>query len=138
MFEGTTRTTAGRGPMTPAAERLWFLQQLDPADASSNMAVVQRLRGPLDIGALERAVTAVVGRHEPLRTRFGVTADGRSYQEVLPPGPVALPVVDVSEAPVGEREARAVAVAADRVNRPFDLAAGPGFAPFVVRIAADD
>ena len=39
--------------------------------AAYNMPQAVRLRGELDVGALERTLEEVVGRHEVLRTRFG-------------------------------------------------------------------
>jgi amino acid adenylation domain-containing protein len=129
-----------RAPMTAAAERLWFLQQLDPGDSASNMAFVQRFRGPLDIAALGRAVDLVVERHEPLRTRYGTGDDGRPYQEVLAPHHVPVPIVEVSDSDGSPDEvvARAEAAAAAVSNRPFDLAADAPFAPYLIRLAPDD
>ena len=129
-----------RAPMTAAAERLWFLQQLDPADSASNMAFVQRFRGPLDAAALERAVDLVVARHEPLRTRYGTGEDGRPYQEVLAPHHVPVQIIDVCDeaGSPGAAVARAEQAAAAVSNRAFDLAAGAPFAPYLVRLAPDD
>ena len=43
-----------------------------------------RLRGQLDVAALERALGALVARHEPLRTRLAAGTDGHPVQVIDP------------------------------------------------------
>ncbi len=45
--------------LSAGQRRLWFLQRLDPADASYNMPVALRIRGRLDEAALEAALTTI-------------------------------------------------------------------------------
>src|SRR5262245_44797348 len=59
-----------RAPLSFAQQRLWFLDQLEQHSPMYNMPIAARMRGPLDILALERAINAIVARHEMLRTRF--------------------------------------------------------------------
>src|SRR4051812_19291181 len=49
-------------PLSFAQERLWFLHQMDPEGAGYNMPWPGRLRGCLDVGALERALGALTER----------------------------------------------------------------------------
>ncbi|MGW4667597.1 amino acid adenylation domain-containing protein, partial [Streptosporangium sandarakinum] len=114
----------GPAPLSFGQERLWFLQRLDPEDASYNMFMVQRLRGPVSVDALRHAFGRLVERHETLRTRFTVR-EGRPVQEAVPPEPVEPEVFDLGGAPAAEREGLATRLVADLTNRPFDLAAGP-------------
>ena len=51
--------------------------------ATYNMPAALRLRGVLDVGALDAALHDVVDRHEALRTVFPVV-DGQPFQQVLP------------------------------------------------------
>ena len=44
-----------------------------------------RLRGPLDVAALEASLHEICTRHEALRTTFG-TCNGEPVQIVGPPG----------------------------------------------------
>src|SRR5262245_60561858 len=53
--------------ISPQQRRLWAVQQGHPA-LRAQCAIV--LEGPLDRQALERALRAVVARHEALRTTF--------------------------------------------------------------------
>src|SRR5262245_32965626 len=78
----------GPVPLSFAQERIWFVHQLAPASPLYNIAIPLRLSGELRVDALEKALTAVVARHESLRTRF-INADGEPLQLVdAPPSPV--------------------------------------------------
>ena len=58
-----------------AQQRLWFIHQLQGTSTEYNMPQALRLRGELDVPALERSLNAIVERHEVLRTQF-VDEDG--------------------------------------------------------------
>jgi amino acid adenylation domain-containing protein/non-ribosomal peptide synthase protein (TIGR01720 family) len=119
-------------------ERLWFLDHLEPGRATYNLpALVYRMRGALDTAVLRRALDEIARRHESLRTTFP-EVDGRPVQRIAPPGPLPLPLVDLSAFPpaVGEAEARALAGA--ELARPFDLARGPLSRALLVRLAGDE
>src|SRR5262249_12134645 len=57
-------------PASFSQRRLWFIEQLEPPGTLYSLWVALRLRGALDRGALGRALTALVARHEALRTTF--------------------------------------------------------------------
>ncbi|WP_344056182.1 amino acid adenylation domain-containing protein, partial [Sphaerisporangium rubeum] len=122
-------------PLSFAQERLWFLQRFDPGDASYNMYLVLRLRGPLDVRALGDALDAVVARHESLRTSFP-DIDGTPIAVVDPPGPVPVERVDLSRVPDAQEEARRLVSA--RVNAPFDLAAAPPLRVTLITLGPGD
>ncbi|MDQ2586489.1 non-ribosomal peptide synthase/polyketide synthase [Saccharothrix yanglingensis] len=111
---------AGEPPLSFAQQRLWFLDQFAPGGTEYATPLAVRLRGELDVPRLARALTALVERHEELRTTFPAV-DGLPVREVHPAAPVELPVLDAMPA-----------------VEPFDLAAGPLFRPVVVRHAPDD
>ncbi|QFZ24669.1 non-ribosomal peptide synthase/polyketide synthase [Saccharothrix syringae] len=110
----------GRPPLSFAQQRLWFLDQFQPGGTEYVTPLAVRLRGELDVPRLERALTALVARHEQLRTAFPAV-DGLPVAEVRPPADVVLPVLDAMPA-----------------VEPFDLATGPLFRPVLVRHADDD
>ena len=93
-------------PLSFAQERLWVLEQIGGLGSAYNLSASFRLRGALDVAALQRALTAVVERHEVLRTRFAAE-DGSPVQVIDPPGLFALSVEDLSELAEGERAAAA-------------------------------
>lgn len=68
--------SAGPQPLSFGQQRLWFLDQLIENSPLYNMGAAVRLRGFLDLGALQHAVDAVVDRHEVLRMTV-IEIDGR-------------------------------------------------------------
>ncbi|HET6710470.1 non-ribosomal peptide synthetase, partial [Amycolatopsis sp.] len=102
-------------PLSPAQQRLWFLQQLEGPSATYNTPLAVRLTGPVDRQALRRALADVVDRHEVLRTVFPDTG-GRPRQEVLGGVAPVLEVVRTSRTALGS-------ALDDAVRYPFDLAA---------------
>ncbi|WP_235194106.1 non-ribosomal peptide synthase/polyketide synthase [Rhodococcus aetherivorans] len=70
-------------PLSPAQQRMWFINQFDTTSPAYNIAVALRLTGELDLAALRAAAADVAARHETLRTRYPLTDDG-PIQVVLP------------------------------------------------------
>ncbi|MFE0458774.1 amino acid adenylation domain-containing protein [Kitasatospora sp. NPDC058965] len=129
-----------RYPLTVEQRRLWFLQQLDPADASYNMYLAWRWRGPLAVTALTAALNRLVDRHEALRTRFELV-DEEPVQVVEPSLRLDLESADVpvpAGAPAEQVDRLAAAAAGERVNAPFDLATAPLLRASVLRLGPDD
>jgi Condensation domain len=97
---------------------------LNPGSAAYNIPTTLRLRGQVDIQALERTLTEIVRRHEVLRTTFS-SADGEPVQIVHPPSAVPLPVHDLSFLPEHKREAEARKLVRAEMQQPFDVSTGP-------------
>jgi amino acid adenylation domain-containing protein len=116
-------------PLSFSQEQLWFIDRFAPGLPTYNIPVGLWLRGPLDVGALGRAVDALVVRHETLRTRLMSGADGRPFQVVDEPASVDLDVVELSQEALR-------ALVAEEVIRPFSLAEGSLFRARLVRLAA--
>jgi hypothetical protein len=123
-------------PLSFAQERFWFLHQLDPDSAAYNRPAAFRLKGPLDIAMLERALGEVVRRHEVLRAIFP-SRDGQPQQLVRPPFAVQLPIVDLSALPASQHETQARELAREEARRPFRLTDSPPWRASVLRLAAD-
>ncbi|MFG1425019.1 amino acid adenylation domain-containing protein [Roseixanthobacter glucoisosaccharinicivorans] len=106
-------------PLSFAQRRLFMVQALDPSTVTYNMVGALRLDGVVDFDALARAFTALVARHEILRTRF-LTRGGVPRQEVRAAGPDQL---FLARGAGGEDEiARRLQ---EEFHHVFDLAAGP-------------
>jgi amino acid adenylation domain-containing protein len=107
---------AAEAPLSFAQERIWFLEQLEGAQAPYVRLEAYRLRGPLEESALKRSLDAIVERHEALRTTFH-NRQGTPVQVIGPPRPVALE---------------------DDVRRPFDLERDLMLRASLERHGADD
>ncbi|WP_222719158.1 MupA/Atu3671 family FMN-dependent luciferase-like monooxygenase [Actinokineospora xionganensis] len=123
-------------PLSYPQQRLWFLDQLDPGNAVYVVPLVYRIDGPLDIRALEHALTEVVRRHHVLRTTFAAGEDGLPAQTVRPAAPITVPVHDVSASADPTPVAQALCAAQARL--PFDLSADPMLRPVLVRLSATE
>ena len=89
-------------PLSSAQRLMWFNIQRHPR-VHKMPPRAMRLRGPLDVAALEASLHEICARHEALRTTFG-TRDGEPVQIVGPPRPVPLTRVDLRELPPEARE----------------------------------
>ncbi len=107
-----------------AQNRLWFLWQLQPDSVAYNIPGGLRLRGELDVAAVERAFATLIARHEALRTHFG-QQDGIGLQRILDHSGWELVREDLSELPASEREARARTLQEAEAHNRFDLEQGP-------------
>ncbi|WP_434040089.1 pyoverdine non-ribosomal peptide synthetase PvdD [Pseudomonas aeruginosa] len=113
-----------------AQERQWFLWQLEPESAAYHIPSALRLRGRLDVDALQRSFDSLVARHETLRTRFRLKG-GRSYQQVQPAVSVSIEREQFGEEGLIER-IQAIVV------QPFDLERGPLLRVNLLQLAEDD
>ncbi|MQY10736.1 Linear gramicidin synthase subunit D [Streptomyces sp. RB5] len=119
-------------PLTPVQERMWFLHRIDPDDTSENLATVRTLHGPLDADALARALHAVAGRHEPLRTCFAESGeDGTPVQRVTALGP------ELVRHEVRDRQ-EALRLAGERGAEPYRLETAPLVRAELYRVAQDE
>jgi len=131
------RPRDGDLPLSFAQQRLWFLDQLEPNSSVYNIPTGQRLKGPLDIGALEQSLNEIVRRHEALRTRFSMVR-GEPVQVISPSVNHSLLVVDLRDRSENEREQEALRLAHAEMRRPFDLSQGPLFRTSLLRLGEDD
>ncbi|MEU5949326.1 amino acid adenylation domain-containing protein [Micromonospora sp. NPDC047465] len=128
----TPRPPDAEVPLSYAQERVWFMDQLAPGEAAYHIAVPLRVRGPLDVAALRRALAGLAGRHESLRTRFPADADGRPTVVVADSVEVPLTIVDAPD------EAAAQALVDAAAAEPFDLAEGPLLRALLIRLADEE
>src|SRR4030095_8374497 len=103
------------GPLSDGQRRLWFLERLEGGGGRYTIPLAVRLRGALDVGALEAARGGVGARHESLRTVFPERL-GVARQEVLA---VEAARVGLSVCGVSEGELAGALTAASQAG--FDL-----------------
>ncbi|MCP4656487.1 MAG: amino acid adenylation domain-containing protein, partial [bacterium] len=130
----------GALPLSFAQQRLWFLDQLRPGSALYTIPLSLRLTGALDRGVPARALSAIVGRHEVLRTTYeavsGESADGGPVQVIRPACELSLPVLDLAGLSEPRRRLEARRLARAHARQPFDLARGPVLRAALLRLAA--
>ena len=131
------RRTSDQAPCSFPQQRLWFLQQLEPASCAYNMPGALRVRGTLDIAVLRQALDEISRRHESLRTTFR-EVDGQPMQVIGPPRGLPLHLIDLQHLPADEREREAVRLAYAEAHTPFDLATGPIIRATLLQLAPDD
>ncbi len=108
-----------------AQRRLWFLWQLEPQSGAYNICGAVRLRGELNEVRTQEALSALVARHESLRTVFVQTQEGEGAQRVLPPFEVRLERSDLSGQGELQTEAAVRVALQEAAGEPFDLLSGP-------------
>ncbi|MEM7582116.1 MAG: amino acid adenylation domain-containing protein [Acidobacteriota bacterium] len=139
------RASEGPAQLSFAQERLWFLDQLHPGTPLYNITAAVRMRGVLDVDALQLSMGDLIRRHEVLRARFveveGAVRqvfDGEVFDRQGTDGHVfELPVTDLSRHPsdVGERVAQEQAM--HEAQSAFDLSRGPLIRVRLLRLAVD-
>ncbi|QWJ99415.1 non-ribosomal peptide synthase/polyketide synthase [Burkholderia pseudomallei] len=130
---------AARGepaPMSFAQQRLWFLARMGGLGDAYHMPIAVRLRGALDVDALQRALSRIVSRHDALRTTFALEGEQPVQRVHADDGAgLRLRIDDLRGcADAGARRAR---ILAGQASEPFDLARGPLVRGALVREADD-
>ncbi|WP_433733955.1 amino acid adenylation domain-containing protein [Nocardia sp. CA-129566] len=128
-----------RIPLSPAQQRMWFLNRFDTDSTAYNIPVAIRLTGDLDIAALGQAFTDVVVRHEILRTVYPQPAVGDSgaadpVQVILPPGHSGVPRLEVRTVGAAEVESAVL----ELVSMNFDVTAEVPVRAVLFRVAAGE
>lgn len=126
--------SASHAQLSFAQERLWFLEQFEPNSPTYHIYPAYRLKGKLDVAALEQSFSEIIRRHEILRTTF-VTQNGSAAQIVSDARSVKLPVLDLTAYDPSEREAEIRRLAVTEAQRPFDLGTGPLLRAKVLRLS---
>lgn len=124
-------------PLSYAQQRLWILDRLNTDGSAYHIPVVLRLQGPLDVEALRRSINEIVARHEALRTIF-TDVNGEPRQTILPELEVSIPLVDVTQRAVAERETELERLAAENSHQQFALSRGPLLRAVIVKLGDEE
>jgi amino acid adenylation domain-containing protein len=131
----TCEAAPERWPLSYQQHGLWLLEQISHTSLAYNAQNVIRIRGTIDRDALQRALDAVVERHEIFRTTFHVDEQNEPYQRIHPAAPGILRFVDPPE---GIDEAGIAALVDAQVAQAFDLSVLPLLRLTLIRVAADE
>jgi amino acid adenylation domain-containing protein len=119
-----TGSRAGGAPfLSPAQERLWFLDQINPGDESLNIARAVSINGDLDRDLLQRCLRQVISRHESLRTTFATTqlyagVDSRPVQIIGDSADIDVDLIDRNTDDL-------CGLLREQAQHSFDLSLGP-------------
>ena len=102
-----------------------------------NEAEAVRLKGNLDIAALERAFNLIIARHEILRSTIEVR-DERPIAVVRESWPAKFKTISLGHLPADQREAELARYLVDEPRRPYRLDAEHGIRATVVELAPDE
>ncbi|MEU0793369.1 amino acid adenylation domain-containing protein [Amycolatopsis sp. NPDC005961] len=97
--EPSPPTTATTAPATSEQQRLWLLQQRNPASTAYHVPLAFEVTGAPDVDALRRDVRTLVERHPALRTAFEATPGGLRQVAKAPYDPWTEPGDDFFTAP---------------------------------------
>ncbi|WP_422396342.1 amino acid adenylation domain-containing protein [Pseudomonas tolaasii] len=122
-----------RVPLSYAQERQWFLWQLEPDSAAYHIPTALRLRGALDLPALQRSFEGLIQRHQSLRTRF-VRAHDTTRQVIDAVVPLQIGLEHAASAD----EAALQAWVEGGIRQPFDLEQGPLLRVKLLRVSDED
>lgn len=109
---------------------MWFLYRLAPANASYHVGMALRCTGMLDAEGLHWALSAVVRRHDVLRTVFG-EHEGIPYQRVDDSFDLDFEIIDSAPEKLSD-----LCLAA--AIKPFCLESAPGFRAVLLRLSNHD
>jgi amino acid adenylation domain-containing protein len=124
-------------PLSPAQERIWFMNQLITEEPAYNEAEAVRLKGRLDLDALELAFNTVIERHEILRTTIAAR-DGRPIMLVHPKWPLTFKRICLRDLGAGEREAKLSQLLIDEPRLPYRLDTEPAVRVTVVELGDEE
>ncbi|MDE3090695.1 MAG: acyltransferase domain-containing protein, partial [Chloroflexota bacterium] len=109
-------------PLSLAQQRLWFIQTSNRAN-SYNIIVPLQLDGRLDLAVLEQSLTALLERHEVLRTNFP-TVDGTPVQVITDLQPIKLEPIDLQDLGTAKQATAIQELIQQEVQHIYDLDRG--------------
>ena len=119
----------GPMPLSFAQERLWLLHQLEPESPIYNKSIIQRLKGPLNVTALEQSLNEILRRHHVLRSTL-------PSQCLTPVQTGHFSMTDCRRFSDPETEARQRI--SEEIQKPFDLTRGPLLRTCLLRLDTED
>ncbi|MDB6124520.1 MAG: hypothetical protein JWQ71_3513 [Pedosphaera sp.] len=111
-------------PLSFAQRRLWFIDRLEPGSHAYNVPTALRLKGTLNVEALQASLNRIVSRHEALRTTISFV-DENLTQIVSHDQQVKLTIIDLRKVAETDREAQARKLMDQEAQGAFDLERGP-------------
>ncbi|HUN63576.1 MAG TPA: amino acid adenylation domain-containing protein [Candidatus Sulfotelmatobacter sp.] len=124
-------------PLTPAQQRLWFLEQVNPGLLAYNEAEAVRLIGELNVDAMDRALQVIIDRHEVLRSTIQLMAN-EPVAVVHESWPFEMKKIDLSAFSGSEQEKELERLLVEEPRRPYRLDVEPGLRATLLRLGAQE
>ncbi|HRF79447.1 MAG TPA: condensation domain-containing protein [Flavobacteriales bacterium] len=122
-------------PTTEAQREVLTASEMgDEASCAYNESVSLELKGNLDQAALDKAMLALIARHESLRATLNASGTRMLISDGVP---FNLPFTDLSDLKEKEWNERLATIAKKDMLLPFDLRNGPVFRAQLIKVAAD-
>ena len=132
-----TRSGAGEAVLSHAQQQIWVIDQMQPGNPAYNLPVAYRIKGPLDVKALEDSFNGIISRHEILRTTFCVR-DGEPLQVVHPELRLSINTVSAERFPEAERKRRVREMVSREALKSFDISQLPLIRVDLYRLGEED
>lgn len=130
-------TEAENYELSDAQKRLWIVSQTGDASRAYNMPTYKHVDRIDDLENFEKALGAVVERHEILRTVFRKDENDTIKQWILPTANVASTITQKDFSAESDAQAAAFAFAKEDSFKPFDLENGPLFRVNLLKVSDD-
>ncbi len=119
-------------PLSEAQKQLWVLAQMsEEGSIAYNESVSLRLKGSLNLKAIQQAMQKVINRHEALRTIISTQGD---FQQILPDVTIDIPIIDFSNLDSSEWEVKVDEWLQKEARKPFYLSVGPLFRVQIIKL----
>ena len=112
-------------PLSSAQRRLWVLAQMEGGGTAYNMPSTVYFDEEFDLPVLEKAINAVIGRHEILRTVFRIDSNRDPKQVVLPKNEVNFELGYRDFTSEENSDKKTMDFIESEAYRPFDLTQWP-------------
>ncbi|MCF2907156.1 amino acid adenylation domain-containing protein [Pseudoalteromonas sp. DL2-H2.2] len=104
-----------------AQQRLWFIDQFQGSSAQYNMPLAFEVDGPFDLSVAQQALSAIVARHEVLRTVYQQGPNG-PIQVILAPQPLTIRHLELDHLTGAQAQQQLEHLLVEDAQAPFDLA----------------
>lgn len=108
-------SSTSRYPLSPAQERLWFIEQFEGGSNAYHVPGVYELEPSTEIEGVKHALQEIVSRHEVLRSTIEWDDDRKSGIQVVHKAPLRIDEMSLKDTDDYESVIRL------DINRPFDL-----------------
>lgn len=120
-------------PLSYSQEGLWFLEKLNPGEATYHVPIGIEFLGKVRPEVFNKSIGWLMKRHEALRTAFH-ERDNVAYPVVLPEVDIPFREIDLADFDPGERDLKWGRILRRFLHDPFDLSEAPLFRAVLFRL----